>query len=351
MKYLPAALLALSILAFPACPPSYAEPGPGSHETVCECVTPAIVAINATTKPRDGRGAMSWFGTGTVISEDGAILTSTTVVPMDVDPDRILVLLPGGKQVKATFVGGSEKLEISMIRLPKGRYPFVPLGDSKKLKLGHAVYTFGNCLHSLETDDQVCVASGEVSGFYKITDTFEGKPYYEWCTYKGEVIETSAPLNPGVDGGPLINARGQLVGIMSLSYSESRYLGVAIPLHVLRDQIDRWLRGEVSKPEPPKPPPDPDVEPGDDAEEPGYLGASLAADEPVIQTIAKNSPAAKAGLLAGDRILKVNEKEMRTPAAVVKMVRTHGPGDELTIVVERDGKTKTFKVKLGYGPM
>ncbi len=339
-----------------------ADPGVATHEPVVEKVSPAIVAIACKSPPRAGmaRGEMGWFGTGTVISEDGAVLTSATVVPPDVKPDSILVSFAGGKQMKAEFICGSAELEIALVRLPKGKYPFVPLGDSKALKLGHVVYTFGNCQSGggqgggvMENDDQVAFAQGEVSGFYKITDVFEGKQWYEWATYKGDVIETTAPLNPGVDGGPLVDARGRLVGIMTLSYNETRWLGAAIPMHILDDRVGHWLKGEkikdAPKVEPKKPDPkDPVVEDDEDAP---YLGAELEADEPVIASVAKSSPAAKGKLQVGDRILSIDGKDMKNPASVAKAIKAKKPGDVITLVVQRDEEQLTLKVKLGYQPM
>lgn len=345
----------VAFFAVLASPPAHADPGPASHEAVVDKVAPAVVAIQATSKKKAGQAqAMTWFGTGVIVSEDGAVLSSTTVVPVDVDPDKVFCRLPGGKRVQAEFVAGSSKLEVAMIRLPKGKYPWVRFGDSNRLKLGHVVYTFGNCLNSMEVDDQVCVAQGEVSGFYKIKDVFEGKPYYEWCTYKGEVIETTAPLNPGVDGGPLIDAGGRLVGVMSLSYNETRWLGVAVPLHVIEEYVQKWLKGDTSTPDSKTEPKPPVEEPGDepaDEDDRGYLGATIDGDEATVTSVAKGSPAFKAGLQEGDRVTKVNDKAAKSTAGLVKMLRSFKPKDTITLTIVRDGRTMTLKVKLGYQPM
>ncbi|MEK7469315.1 MAG: S1C family serine protease [Planctomycetota bacterium] len=355
-------LKSVFLVALVAALPLSADPGVATHEPVVEKVSPAIVALQCKSPPRAGMGAagreMSWFGTGTVISEDGAILTSATVVPPDAKPDSILVSFAGGKQMKAEFVCGSDELEVTLVRLPKGKYPYVPLGDSKSLKLGHVVYTFGNCQSGgqnggvMENDDQVAFAQGEVSGFYKITDVFEGKNWYEGATYKGSVIETTAPLNPGVDGGPLVDAKGRLVGIMTLSYNETRWLGAAIPMHVINDRVEHWQKGEIVKDAPKVVPKKPDPEPPvEEDENAPYFGATLEADEPVIAAIAKGSPASKSRLQAGDRILSIEGKEMKTPASVAKALKGKQPGETITLVVERDAKQLTIKVKLGYQPM
>ncbi|KAF0244606.1 MAG: protease DO family [Planctomycetota bacterium] len=357
MNLLKSALLGVLVAGLPAA----ADPGVATHEPVVERVSPAIVALQCKSPPRAGMGGgreMSWFGTGTVISEDGAILTSATVVPPDAITDSILVSFAGGKQMKAEFVCGSAELEVSLVRLPKGKYPYVPLGDSKALKLGHVVYTFGNCQSGgqnggvMENDDQVAFAQGEVSGFYRISELFEGKGWYEGATYKGAVIETTAPLNPGVDGGPLVDVKGRLVGIMTLSYNETRWLGAAIPMHVLNDRVGKWQKGElvkdVPKVEPKKPDPEKPVE--DDPDAP-YLGATFEADEPVIASIVKNSPAAKAKLQVGDKILSVEGKEMKSPASVAKALKAKQPGETITVVVQRGAEKLTIKVKLGYQPM
>jgi S1-C subfamily serine protease len=329
---------------------SAADPGVGTHEPVVEKVSPAIVALQCKSPPRAGMGGggeMSWYGTGTVISEDGAILTSATVVPPDAKPGTILVSFAGGKQMKAEFVCGSAELEIALVRLPKGKYPFVPMGDSKSL-----VYTFGNCQSGgqgggvMENDDQVAFAQGEVSGFYKITDVFEGKKWYEGATYKGDVIETTAPLNPGVDGGPLVDAKGRLVGIMTLSYNETRWLGAAIPMHVLTDRVSKWQKGEIVKDATKVP--EPAVEEDENAP---YLGWTLEAEEPVVASVAKGSPVAKVKIQVGDEILSIDGKDVKSAAAVAKALKTRQPGEKVSIVVQRGTEKLTFTVKLGYQPM
>jgi len=223
------------------------------------------------------------------------------------------------------------------------------MGDSSRLKLGHVVYTFGNCQHSMEYDDQVAIAQGEVSGFYRISELFEGKAWYEWCTYKGPVIETTAPLNPGVDGGPLVDAYGRVVGIMSLSYNETRWLGVAVPQMEWKEQVQRWIKGDltvegVKDPEPVDPPVDPE-------HEPGWLGATLGEKEAVVDAITKNSPAARGGLQVGDLVLKVDGKSVKSAESLKKALRLKQPGDAVELTVRRGKKEETVKITLGFGPM
>jgi S1-C subfamily serine protease len=347
------------LISLAAALPAFSDDGAATHEPVVDRVSPAIVGLSCESPPKAGMGRnMTWFGTGVVVSEDGCVLTSTTVIPSDVHHDKIQIRLPGGRQVAGEFVAASDRLEVSLIRLPKGRYSFVPLGDSKALKLGHVVYTFGNCQFSMEYDDQVAVATGEVSGFYKIEDVFEGKPYYEWCSYKGEVIETTAPLNPGVDGGPLIDAAGRVVGIMSLSYHESRWLGVAVPQHVFGERVGRWMKGEAvpdeeeKKPEAkPEKKPEPKADPEPDPADVGYLGATLEKDEPVIESVAKNSPAARSKLEEGDRVVKVDGKETKKAADVRKALLKKKPDEKVKLTILRDGEEFTVEIKLGYPPM
>jgi S1-C subfamily serine protease len=107
------------------------------------------------------------------------------------------------------------------------------------------------------------------------------------------VIETTAPLNPGVDGGPLIDAHGRIVGIMSLSYNETRWLGVAVPQAEWKEQVAKWERGEFDAPpvvkDPPEEKPPAEELPGPD-HEPGWLGATLGDPEPVVDAIALSPP-------------------------------------------------------------
>jgi S1-C subfamily serine protease len=187
---------------------------------IYRAVSPAVVGITCRTS------SGGYFGTGVVVSADGYILTSTTVVPKGAN--NIKVFFPGAMQKMARVSGLDESTESTLIKVDAGNLKFVPLADSARARPGEMAYTFGNPFGTLSSDDKVSFSSGCVSGVYKLTDNgdFQSK-------YRALVIETEAAVNPGSDGGPLVDGQGRLLGIISLGYSERRWLGVAVPAHLI----------------------------------------------------------------------------------------------------------------------
>jgi S1-C subfamily serine protease len=193
---------------------------------IYKAVGPAVVGITCRTSPTQG-----YFGTGVVVSADGHILTSTTVVPKGAG--SIKVFFPGAMEKKAEIAGTDEATEASLIKVDAKGLKFVPLADSAKSRPGEMAYTFGNPFGTLSADDKVSFSSGFVSGVYRLTDNgdFQSK-------YRDLVIETEAAVNPGSDGGPLVDGQGRLLGIISLGYSERRWLGVTVPVHRIAPKFD-----------------------------------------------------------------------------------------------------------------
>ena len=197
-----------------------------AHDTrVYQAVAPAVVGITCRT-PRSG-----YYGTGVVISVGGLILTSTTVVPKGATDIRIF--FPGAMEKEAELLGQDEDTESALLKVDAKDLAFVPLADSAGARPGEMAYTFGNPRGTLSSDDKVSFSSGFVSGVYKlnVTGDFQSK-------YTDMVIETEAAVNPGSDGGALVDGQGRLLGIISLGYSERRWLGVAVPVHLIAAKFD-----------------------------------------------------------------------------------------------------------------
>jgi len=178
-----------------------------------------------------------YFGTGTLIRSDGLILTSSTVLP------------PGASEITVTFADGTvlpgrllavdPKFEFALAKVDGRTFPYLPLGTSKRTALGERVLTLGNAFDSARSDGRVSVGAGVVSGLYSLNEV-QGE-----ATYRGPVIETDAPLNPGSDGGALIDTAGSVIGVLSLNYSPMRYLGTAVPIDRLKEKIACHVSGPV----------------------------------------------------------------------------------------------------------
>ena len=220
-------------------------------------VTRATVAIDC-----KGPGTTGGFvGTGQVIHELGYILTSTTVVPPK--STNIRVHFIGPKTLPGRLVLADEKLELAVIKVdrPADWPPFavLPLGDSKSARVGQTVITLGDAYSQFAASGKFITSLGILSGVYDLHRQIAAQP-----VYVGRVLEATATIAPGMDGGPLLDNRGRLLGIISLNVSDARWMGVAVPIDALRDRLAEVIdadatlslgakRGEVTLPATPPP--------------------------------------------------------------------------------------------------
>lgn len=205
------------------------------HIGVHEHVSPAVVAVQT----RGGKGGNGFYGTGVVVSPTGLILTSSTVVPSETK--TVQIFFPDGRVMDAKVLGtdlGTEACALQVCVEPneKKPLPYIELADSSKCSVGELAYTAGNPFHTISRDGQVAWSVGTVSGIYKISSDDEQSHY------KGTVLETDAAVNPGSDGGPLMDSNGRLLGILSLCFCQSRWLGTAIPVHLIKQGLATHLR-------------------------------------------------------------------------------------------------------------
>ena len=163
------------------------------------------------------------------------------------------------------------------------------------------------------------LAAGLVSGLYELT---ERRPQ---ATYIGPTIETSAAVNDGMDGGPLLNRRGEVIGLLSLNYSRNRWMGTAVPINKLKPIIARhrgWLDDRLQS-------------------YPVYAGLELAEvgrREIQVLRVRRGSPAASAGLRAGDVVSGHGGDELSSLDELRRHFAGAQPGDELELAIRRDGK-------------
>jgi serine protease Do len=240
-------------------------------------------------------GDLHYFGTGVIIDPAGLVLTSITVVP---EKSRdIRVYLRGGKTLPADFLSAVPDKEFSLIRIRDGRnLPFLALGDSSSVRVGHLSLTLGNAFRSIENDDQVALAVGMVSGRYTLNGT------RSQARYVGPVLETTAAVNDGMDGGPLLNERGEVIGLLSLNFSTQRWLGTAVPINALKPLFGKF-RPWYS-----------------DREQPGknYIGLEVSSrfedgeEGIIIDRVYEGGPARAAGLERGMRLLSIDAGKLHS---------------------------------------
>ena len=261
-------------------------------------------------------------GSGFILSADGYIMTNAHVVD---GAEEVLVRLTDKREFKARIIGTDKRSDVAVVKVEASGLPFVKIGDVNRLKVGEWVMAIGS---PFDLDNTV--TAGIVSA--KQRDT--GDSYLP-------LIQTDVAINPGNSGGPLINLRGEVVGINSQIYSRSGgYMGIsfAIPIDEatrVAEQLrsnGRVIRGrigvgiaQVSK---------------EVAESIG-LGAARGA---LVNSVEKDGPADKAGVEAGDIIVKVDGKAVEKSADLPRIVGGIKPGAKATLQVFRRGAARELVV-------
>jgi S1-C subfamily serine protease len=292
------------------------------HVRMHKRIAPSVVYVQA--------GGQS--GSGVCIDKDGYILTSPTACGSS--SDTVTVIAAGSKTYQGKVVGRNNDKELVIVKID-ATLPAVEFADSDKAKVGQVTYVFGDCYGSIVQDDQVAISVGVVSSIYEIKKKQRGS------FYTGQVIETSAAVNPNQDGGPLINAEGKLLGVVTLNYDESKFTGIAVPANVIKAEALQIV-GQHKKPIAAK---------TDPVKSAGWLGAMVEELDDVaglkVKRVTKGSPAEKAGLVAGDVITKVGTKKVLTSKGFNDAMSKFEAGATVKLKVERDGKEQDVTVTLG----
>ncbi|MCX5655740.1 MAG: DegQ family serine endoprotease [Planctomycetota bacterium] len=270
------------------------------------------------------------LGSGVIVDPDGYILTNNHVVE---GAQEIAVHLADGREFKAKVVGADPPTDIAVIKIKAENLPVAQLGDSDKAEVGDWVLAIGSPF-GLEQTVTAGIISATGRSNVGITD-------YE------QFLQTDAAINPGNSGGPLVNMRGQVLGINTAIASRSGgYMGVgfAVPVNLAREVMNRIREtGHVTR---------------------GWLGVSiqrltpelaesmkLRADQGIlVSQVMEGGPAEKAGLKAGDVILEFAGKPVKTPSELQNTVAWIAPGTKVEIVVLRDGKRHSLKVAVETRP-
>jgi serine protease Do len=333
----------------------------GAFGKVVEAVSPCVVSVNTEKKwseqdkqfnhpffeffgmpdqqggPEDNspkRNIPLGGGSGFIVNKQGYIFTNAHVVE---GADIVKVSLMNKKTYVAKVVGVDKKADVAVLKIkaPSEELPVVVFGDSKKIAIGEWVMAIGNPFGLQNT-----VTSGIVSAKGRRDQVQQGDAYQDF-------IQTDAAVNPGNSGGPLVNLRGEVVGINSSIYTRTGgYMGVsfAIPINMaVKVAEDLIYEGKVTR---------------------GYLGIGIdnvsenLADALglantqgcLVREVMKNGPAAKGGLKEGDIILKVQGTVVQDAADLRNMVADLKPGEKYDFELLRDGKRTTVGIKIGAKP-
>ncbi len=269
------------------------------------------------------------FGSGVVIDSKGLILTNHHVVTGH-ENGVITITLSDENEFEGKVVGTDEKTDIALVRIDAGyELPAAPLGDSDELEIGEGVLAIGNPFGLDRT-----VTSGIVSAKGR---RIGAGPYDNF-------IQTDASINPGNSGGPLINHRGEVVGVNTAIYSRGGGnvgIGFAIPINLVKELLPQLRNdGRVTR---------------------GWLGVafqqvtpllaeSLGVDEPrgaLVSEVLPDTPAYKGGVRAGDVIVEFDAKLVEQHGDLPMIVARTPVGKEVEVRVLRDGGERTLTVRIG----
>jgi serine protease Do len=363
------ALAGALLIAFPAA--GFARAMPGSFADLAAKVTPAVVNISTEQQvvgpmadndqtpmpfPKDSpfseffrrfmeqnpnfNGApgqkprpqtMRALGSGFIIDPEGYVVTNNHVID---GAQKITVTLASGENLKAKLIGRDARTDLALLKVDTDKkLPFVPFGDSDKMRVGDWVLAVGNPFGLGGT-----VTAGIVSARGR---HLEGDSIVDF-------LQTDAPINRGNSGGPTFDTDGEVVGVNTAIYSPnggSVGLGFAIPSNVVKKVVaDLREHGSVNR---------------------GWLGVQIQPVTPdlaeglglkkpegaLVASVVPDSPAAKAGLAAGDVIMSWNGESVETPSELVRLVAGGRADEKAKAVIWRDGGEKTISVTTGQPPV
>ncbi|WP_304956858.1 DegQ family serine endoprotease [Xenophilus sp. Marseille-Q4582] len=260
-------------------------------------------------------------GSGFILSTDGYVMTNAHVIE---DASEVIVTLADKREFKARIVGSDQRTDVAVVKIEATGLPAVKVGDISKLRVGEWVMAIGSPFGLENT-----VTAGIVSA--KQRDTGSYLPF----------IQTDVAINPGNSGGPLINMRGEVVGINSQIYSRSGgFMGISFSIPIDEAiQVSEQLRatGRVSR---------------------GRIGVQIAevsrevaeslglgrAQGALVRGVEDGSPGQKAGIEAGDIIVKFNGTAIERPSDLPRLVGATKPGTKATVTVFRRGSTRDLSV-------
>ena len=273
--------------------------------------------------------APSGFGSGVIISEDGYIVTNNHVIERAA---KIKVILDDNNEYEAKLIGTDPSTDIALLKIDVGNLPYLTYGNSDDLKLGEWVLAVGNPFNLTST-----VTAGIVSARARNLDINEDKFSIE------SFIQTDAAVNPGNSGGALVNQQGNLVGInTAIASSTGSYTGYsfAVPVTIVKKVVEDIREfGEVQR---------------------ALLGVTIGnVDADIakkhnldkiegvfIGGLIENGAAKEAGIKEGDVIINIAGVPVNSSSELQEKISQYRPGDDVKILVKRNGEKKQFSVTL-----
>lgn len=268
------------------------------------------------------------LGTGFIIREDGLMITNNHVIA---GADQIKVQLDDkdDKTLEAKLIGSDERTDIALLKIEGKNFPVLRLGSSAQTEVGEWVAAFGNPFGNGHT-----MTKGIISAKNRDISEINRFP----------LLQTDAPINPGNSGGPLVNLRGEVIGVNSAILDRAQGIGFAIPIDEVKTILPQLEKsGKIQK---------------------GYLGVGLSDIDPraaaelglkepegsIIVQVDDAGPAKKGGLRPYDVVTEFNGKKIKTSRDLSDAVAAAAIGSKAAVKIIRDGKSKTLSVTVSERP-
>src|SRR6184192_8610 len=278
--------------------------------------------------PRPRRFKTTSLGSGVIVAGAGTIVTNVHVIER---ASRVRVTLNDQREFDATLVGADADADIAVLRVKAGGdLPHIPFGTSADLMIGETVIAIGNPFGLSHT-----VTTGVVSAV--------GRSLHDEDRTYSDFIQTDASINPGNSGGPLLDIRGELVGIDTAIYGKAQGIGFAIPVdraqRVMKDLVSygevrhAWVGLVVQNLTP------------DLAQ---HFGVRRGV---VVAQVEPKSPAEAAGIARGDAVTKVDGREVASREEFEQRIEDHAEGDRLTLTLRREGREEDVRLAAAAFPV
>lgn len=272
---------------------------------------------------------VSGVGSGVIIDSDGYILTNSHVIA-DGNAKEITVLFENGEQVSGSVLWNDTSLDLAIVKVSVNNLPVAELGDSDELEVGEIAIAIGN---PLGLEFERTVTSGIISGLNRSV-TVENRVVID------NLIQTDASINPGNSGGPLLNGKGQVIGINTAKISSGEGLGFAIPINevkIIANQVIEsgtykvvfmGITGVASE------------------EYQSRLGVELSTDKGVVVVeVQAGSPAEIAGLQSGDIITRIDDVEVNSMSELKRALIKYKLDDKANISMIRNTQEQNLKIE------
>jgi S1-C subfamily serine protease len=296
----------------------------GSISDLVDAVRPSVVSVRqevTQTNPLGQTSRGQAAGTGFVLSADGYIVTNNHVIA---EGDSPVVTFADGTTEPATIVAGDPSRDLAVLKVDRTDLVPLAVGDSDALRLGDQLIAVG---YALDLNGEPSVTAGILSAKNRTITAENGAQLVN-------LLQTDTAINPGNSGGPLLNGRGEVVGINTAIAGGAENIGFAIAITPVMDVIDSLRDGSV-----------PDRALMGVTTQP--TGEGLGVE---IVEIADGSGAADSDLRVGDVIVAVDDTDITDPTSLGAEIAKYQPGDVVTVTVERNGSTQDITVTLGTRP-